>query len=75
MSKILEVMPKPNRFTFEIEISSCTTNGDVIKALFPNREIIIDDRNKTYIGYVIDADDEWPVWFKRDWWDAPYRRE
>ncbi len=43
-----------------ITISENTTNGDVIKALFPNE----DDFNDGHGAY-----------FYKDWWNAPYKAE
>ena len=47
------------------------TNGDVIKALFPNRKV----RKTEYgdVGYELAIENS-AVWFDGDWWNAPYKR-
>ena len=51
------------------------TNGDMIKALFPNAEIF---RREEY-GYqyvfvtIQDMGNSWKI--RGEWWDAPYRKE
>ena len=48
------------------------TNGDMIKALFPNTKSRLDE--KTGITLVKWADGTSKC-FKTNWWDAPYRKE
>ena len=45
------------------------TNGDVIKAMFPN--CVIDE---DFCGAVITSIDQKQYWSK-EWWNAPYKRE
>lgn len=40
------------------------TNGDMIKALFPNEEIVESDGACVYVGV--------KMRFDKDWWNAPY---
>lgn len=50
-----------------IETSENSTNGDIIKAMFPNREIVEHD---TWIELsFVDGMDE----FDKNWWNAPYK--
>ena len=61
--KIIDSLPTAD----VIEIPKNATNGDVIKAMFPNVIIQILD-NTVYTN--IDNG----VWFSLDWWNAPYKR-
>ena len=55
-----------------IPIPKGTTNGDVIKAMFPNVECREDRLGNVFIissaqlGYIA---------FRESWWNAPYRKE
>lgn len=48
------------------------TNGDVIKAVFPNIEIIIN--TETHEVTVDDSVNTYMHFFDLDWWNAPYKR-
>ena len=48
-------------------ISSNATNGDIIKAIFPN--CVIDE---DFGGAVVTNIDTQQYW-KKDWWNAPYK--
>lgn len=48
-----------------IEIPEGATNGDMIKAMFPNEEIIESDGACVYVGA--------KMRFDKDWWNAPYK--
>lgn len=50
-----------------IEIPKGATNGDMIKALFPNEEIVESDGACVYVGV--------KMRFDKDWWNAPYESE
>ena len=52
-----------------IEIPEGATNGDMIKALFPN--CVIDE---DFRGAVITDIDDRQYW-RKSWWDSPYRKE
>ena len=44
------------------------TNGDAIKAMFPNTSLHIDERSHTvWVGYE-------EMSFRIDWWNAPYQK-
>ena len=48
------------------------TNGDVIKAVFPNAVTrIFKNTNLTYIE--VEQNDEWIADFDIEWWNAPYK--
>lgn len=56
------------------------SNGDIIKAMFPNSEVIevryfdeIDSHYKVNFGEI--NGNQSIVNFKADWWDAPYEGE
>ena len=51
------------------------TNGDVIKAMFPNLEWIGSDKDVDF--YYLDSDLPYAPKFStfRSWWDAPYKTE
>ena len=46
------------------------TNGDVIKALFPDGKIC--RTNDFEIGLSFKGDN-WIIWFKERWWNAPWK--
>lgn len=52
-----------------IEIPEGATNGDMIKAVFPN--CVIDE---DFGGAVITNVDDTQYW-RKDWWNSPYRKE
>ena len=57
-----------NAFKNSTPISDNATNGDVIKAMFPKREVIEHD---TYIEVAWgEGMDE----FDKNWWNAPYQK-
>lgn len=58
-----------------IEIPNNATNGDVIKAMFPNLEWIGNDRNVDF--YYLDSDTPYAPHLStfQSWWNAPYKRE
>lgn len=65
--KVLAIQPKGNIKGFCVEIAGNLTNGNVIRALFPNISIV-----NVFGG----------VWFKVDnlylqcsesWWNSPYK--
>ena len=62
MSDYFEVKRNPNL----IEIPEGATNGDMIKAMFPNVDkykcTLLENHNKN-------------VLFGEDWWNSPYRKE
>ena len=58
-----------------IEIPSNATNGDVIKALFPNGGVAVTNLSKK-VGFITrdgNPDDNY-VWYPTSWWNAPYKR-
>ena len=55
-----------------LTISDNPTNGDMIKALFPDGKICI--TNNFEIGLRFKSDN-WIIWFKDRWWNAPYKKE
>ena len=56
-----------------IEIPEGATNGDMIKAMFPNVEIYTDVINE--IVDVEICEDRSELRCSVDWWDSPYRKE
>lgn len=58
-----------------IPIPEDATNGDVIKAMFPNGKIIKTEDGDC--GYEIYLDDTYSFcsWFDGLWWNAPYKAE
>ena len=50
------------------------TNGDMIKALFPNSEEFLGEKG---IGFLvgIGKPDGSLLWFPPNWWNAPYKEE
>lgn len=67
----LAIQPKGNIKGFCVEIAGNLTNGDVIKALFPNAENIRVDGGYP-LNYIIEG--EWHRNLK-EWWNAPYKAD
>lgn len=60
----LAIQPKGNIKGFCVEIAGNLTNGDVIKALFPN-ELLTSTTSTLWWGDNMS--------FNKDWWNAPYK--
>ena len=56
-----------------IPIPKGATNGDMIKAMFPN--IRIENFGKALIIFGMASEGDMYVCFDLDWWNAPYKRE
>ena len=56
-----------------IPIPHGATNGDMIKALYPQYEIAIDDILGTVTLFVIENGSAWLMNYDLDWWNAPYK--
>jgi len=55
-----------------IPIDENITNGDVIKALFPNASVYIDVFNNIHMNF----DNDMPeIVYYKEWWNAPYKAE
>jgi hypothetical protein len=50
------------------------TNGDVIKAIFPNTEVDDYDYGKDPVIDVYGIDDTEYITLRKDWWNAPYKK-
>jgi hypothetical protein len=50
------------------------TNGEVIKALFPNGKVIECDEATGY-EQMLDDENSYCSWFDSLWWNAPYKEE
>lgn len=61
----------------KIDVPDDATNGDIIKALFPDIEVKIDRIYPSYKKYVIctlrDNVSINTITFTLEWWDAPYK--
>lgn len=57
-----------------IIVSEDATNGDVIKAMFPNAKIIINECLGVH-GTVYFEYDKIITFYPLDWWNSPYRKE
>ena len=53
-----------------IPISDNVTNGDIIKAIFPNGDLHDYDYYDGYVIYKLNYRD---FKFDKDWWNAPYK--
>lgn len=53
-----------------LEIPDNATNGDVIKALFPNIESRLDEKTGIMLVKWVDGTTKT---FKESWWNAPYK--
>ena len=57
-----------NAVVIDIPIPNNATNGDVIKAMFPNTSLHINEMSHTiWVGYE-------EMSFRIDWWNAPYQK-
>ena len=61
--------------TYQVNVPKDATNGDVIKAMFPNGKIIKTEDGD--FGYEIYLDDTYSFcsWFDGLWWNAKYKKE
>jgi hypothetical protein len=50
------------------------TNGDVIKAIFPNTEVDDYDYGKDPVIDVYGIDNTEYITLRKDWWNAPYKK-
>ena len=62
----LPIQPMGNIKGFSVEITGNLTNGDMIKAMFPN-ELLTSITGTLWWGDNMS--------FNKDWWNAPYKRE
>lgn len=65
-----------NKEKLIIEIPEGATNGDMIKAIFPNA--IIENENSNIVDISISHDNcvnAVVISAKQNWWNAPYREE
>ena len=62
----LPIQPMGNIKGFSVEITGNLTNGDMIKAMFPN-ELLTSITGTLWLGDNMS--------FNKDWWNAPYKRE
>lgn len=67
--------PKGNIRGFCVKIAGNLTNGDMIKAMFPDAQI--DYHEKSNLGYitVFAKDCDTCQDYSYDWWNAPYQSE
>lgn len=72
----LAIQPKGNIKGFCVEIAGNLTNGDVIKAMFPDAiksnyvesDLVMQDYVTIYLG-------DYEMRVSYDWWNAPYKAE
>lgn len=57
-----------------IPISDNATNGDVIKAMFPNGKVIERDEATGY-EQMLDDKCSYCSWFDGLWWNSPYKAD
>ena len=58
-----------------VRIPDNTTNGDVIKALFPDLKITRELKDVVTVYALCPDGNEFVIHFDSDWWNAPYRRD
>lgn len=68
----LAIQPKGQIKGFCVEIAGNLTNGDMIKAMFPNGDLHDYDYYDGYVIYEINYAD---CKFDKTWWNAPYKAE
>ena len=67
----LPIQPKGNIKGFCVEIAGELTNGELIKAMFPNCKA-----ERTESGLWVNAQNvDGDSMFSAYWWDSPYRKE
>lgn len=66
-SNYIRIAPTVNA----IPIPENATNGDMIKAMFPNFKIT-DLKNKMI---KVDISESYDEYFEKTWWNSPYKRE
>lgn len=69
----LAIQPKGNIKGFCVEIAGNLTNGDVIKAMFPQFDIRI--FSETGIVLVFGENKKFQHFYPIEWWNAPYKAE
>ncbi len=69
----LAIQPKGNIRGFCVEIAGNLTNGDMIKAMFPNAETWVEyDSSGDVMRFDI-AENSTLECFNLEWWNAPYK--
>ena len=77
MVEVIKAEDIPNLGDYDIDIYNAiivpkgATNGDMIKAMFPNTEFK-NDHDFTIWGYINNGD--CVARYGIDWWNAPYKR-
>jgi hypothetical protein len=70
---------KPYKKLDVIPIPAGATNGDVIKAMFPNIEVkphmAYGLKNGIKVRVYIDEFSVFDLWFPTRWWNTPYKKE
>lgn len=70
-------LSRGNESAFRITISGNMTNGDMIKAIFPNCKVKFNEYKgiQCLNSYSVIFDDFYEVEFLNEWWNAPYKAE
>lgn len=67
--------PKGNLRGFCVEIAGNLTNGDIIKAMFPDAQIDYHEKSDLRYVTVFIKDCDTCQDYSYDWWNAPYKAE
>ena len=55
-----------------VSIPDNATNGEAMKAIYPNVDVIAEENeNMEIVSYIMKMDDE--IVFSAEWWNAPYK--
>lgn len=72
----LAIQPRGNIRGFCVEIAGNLTNGDVVKAMFPNATFYEDTHGYGYVySDVVRCKENYMMTYDKEWWNAPYKAE
>jgi hypothetical protein len=59
-----------------VEIAGNVTNGDMVKAMFPNATFYEDTHGYGDVySDVVRCKENYMMTYDKEWWDAPYKRK
>jgi len=72
----LAIHPIGNIRGFCVEIAGDLTNGDMVKAIFPNATFYEDAHGYGDVySDVVRCKENYMMTYDKEWWDAPYKRK
>ena len=71
----LVIQPRGNIRGFCVEIAGNVTNGDMVKAMFPNATFYEDTHGYGYVySDVVRCEENYMMTYDKAWWNAPYKK-